>query len=134
MRAFFQFLIDCYVSLHRAEGLGLTIASAMSAGIPAIATGWSGNLEFMTADNSVLVPYELRDVGPDAAPYPADAIWAEPDRHVAASSMRALFEQPDLATRLGGRGRDDLTPLAAHGAGAEWLVQRYQDVTQTRIF
>ena len=88
----------------------------------------------MTADNSVLVPYELRDVGPDAAPYPADAIWAEPDRHAAASSMR-----PSSSSRTSRRASvvvvaDDLTPLAADGAGAEWLVQRYQDVTQTRIF
>jgi glycosyltransferase involved in cell wall biosynthesis len=132
IRAFFQ-LLDCYVSLHRAEGLGLTLASAMAAGVPTIATGWSGNLEFMTADNSVLVPYDLRDVGPGAAPYPPEALWAEPDVHAASDAMRALFDDRSLAARLGARARSDLAPLATHGAGADWLVERYEHVTGTRI-
>ncbi len=51
---------DCYVSLHRSEGLGLTMAEAMACGKPVIATGYSGNLEFMTQDNSHLVPYDAR--------------------------------------------------------------------------
>src|SRR4029077_11730951 len=100
MRALFQ-LIDCYVSLHRSEGLGLTLASAMAAGTPAIATGWSGNLEFMTADDSILLPYKLVEVGPEAAPYPANAWWADPDLDAAADAMRGLFDRPDLAENLG---------------------------------
>ena len=48
--------LDAYISLHRSEGFGLTCAEAMAAGIPTIATGYSGNLEFMTAQNSLLVP------------------------------------------------------------------------------
>jgi glycosyltransferase involved in cell wall biosynthesis len=47
-------LCDCYVSLHRAEGFGLTMAEAMALGKPVIATGYSGNLAFMTAENSYL--------------------------------------------------------------------------------
>ena len=42
-------LCDCYVSLHRSEGLGLTMAEAMGLEKPVIATGYSGNLDFMTA-------------------------------------------------------------------------------------
>ena len=38
---------DCYVSLHRSEGLGLTMAEAMYFGKPVIATAYSGNLDFM---------------------------------------------------------------------------------------
>ncbi len=41
-------LCDCYVSLHRSEGLGLTMAEAMALGKPVIATAYSGNLDFMT--------------------------------------------------------------------------------------
>ena len=47
---------DAYVSLHRAEGYGLTMAEAMRIGKPVIATGYSGNLQFMNARNSLLVP------------------------------------------------------------------------------
>ena len=52
-------LCDAYVSLHRAEGFGLCLAEAMFLGKPAVATGWSGNLDFMTPENSCLVSYRL---------------------------------------------------------------------------
>ena len=55
---------DCYVSLHRSEGLGLTMAEAIACGKPVIATGYSGNLEFMDEASSYLVPYDLVEVPP----------------------------------------------------------------------
>src|SRR5205823_13077520 len=39
---------DVYVSLHRAEGFGFPLAEAMWLGKPVIATGYAGNLDFMT--------------------------------------------------------------------------------------
>ena len=42
---------DCYVSLHRAEGLGFGMAEAMLLGKPVIATNYSGNLEYMSTSN-----------------------------------------------------------------------------------
>ena len=84
---------DCYVSLHRSEGFGLTMAEAMHLGKPVIATGYSGNLDFMTAQNSYLVNYELVPIGDDAPPYPADGVWAEPDIDHAAALMRHAFEE-----------------------------------------
>ena len=59
---------DAYISLHRAEGTGLTLSDAMAHGKPVIATGWSGNTDFMNVANSYPVDYELvrleRDIGP----------------------------------------------------------------------
>ena len=111
---------DCYVSLHRSEGLGLTMAEAMAAGRPVIATGHSGNLEFMDAGNSLLVPVrELRPVGGDSPPYPADALWAEPDLDAAARLMREALERPDEMARLGERARADvLARFSLERAGA----------------
>src|SRR5213076_1122404 len=83
---------DCYVSLHRSEGFGLTMAEAMYVGKPVIATGYSGNLDFMTPHNSYLVDYEVVAVGEGAAPYPAHAEWAEPSVEHAACLMRHVFE------------------------------------------
>ena len=128
MRAFFQ-LIDCYVSLHRSEGLGLTLASAMAAGKPAIATGWSGNLEFMSAEDSILCPYELVEVGPEAAPYPANAWWADPDLDAAAGAMRRVFDQPDLAARLGANGRARFATSFRAAAAGPWFVDRFNALT-----
>ena len=81
---------DCYVSLHRSEGLGLTLAEAMALGKPVIATGYSGNLHFMTPDNSYLVDYTLSAVPPACGPYPTTARWAAPDLGHAARLLRMV--------------------------------------------
>ena len=81
---------DAYVSLHRAEGFGLSLAEAMLLGKPAIATGYSGNLQFMTPANSWLAGYELTPVGEGVEIYPPDALWAEPDLDHAAALMREV--------------------------------------------
>ena len=77
---------DAYVSLHRAEGFGLGLAEAMALGKPVIATGWSGNMEFMTTHNSCLVDYRLVPVGDSEYVHAANCEWAEPDVGHAASS------------------------------------------------
>lgn len=100
---------DCYVSLHRAEGHGITLAEAMALGKPVIATGYSGNLEFMTPTNSYLVDYTLARVGKDADMYPADGTWAEPDLDHAATLMRQVWERPDEARATGERARREVT-------------------------
>ena len=43
---------DGFVSLHRSEGFGRLLAEAMLMGKPVIATAYSGNVDFMTAENS----------------------------------------------------------------------------------
>ncbi|WP_217616751.1 glycosyltransferase [Cellulomonas sp. GbtcB1] len=81
---------DCYVSLHRSGGLGLTMAEAMAWGKPVIATRYSGNLQFMTDANSYLVDWKPTPVPADAAPYPAGSTWADPDLAHAARLMREV--------------------------------------------
>jgi hypothetical protein len=99
---------DCYVSLHRSEGFGLGMAEAMYLGKPVIASGYSGNLDFMTEENSLLVDYRLVPVGPGAPPYPADGEWAEPDVEHAAKLMRLVFDERDAAVALGERAAEDI--------------------------
>src|SRR5262249_11849697 len=50
---------DCFVSLHRSEGFGRGTGEAMFLGRLAMATAWSGNLDYMTNENSLLVDYGL---------------------------------------------------------------------------
>ena len=113
---------DCYVSLHRSEGLGLTMAEAMYFGKPVIATAYSGNLDFMTEGNSYLVPFKMTEIGPDAEPYPADKQWAEPDLDAAAAVMREVYERPEGATdgagarpRTSGATTRPRRPVSAQG-------------------
>ena len=99
---------DCYFSPHRSEGFGLTMLEAMSLGKPVIATAYSGNLDFMTPDNSFLLGYRLTTLERDYGPYMRGASWADPDLDEAARLLRAIVEQPDEAHRRGDAARRQL--------------------------
>jgi glycosyltransferase involved in cell wall biosynthesis len=108
---------DCYVSLHRAEGFGLTMAEAMCLGKPVIATRYGGNLEFMNDRNSWLVDYEMTAIQPGCYPYPPSGSWADPDVGQAARHMRTVFEDSEEVRDRARRGQQDLrerhSPLVA---------------------
>ena len=104
---------DCYVSLHRSEGFGLTLAEAMALGTPVIATGYSGNTDFMTARNSYLVEWTPTRVGPECEIYPAEGSWAEPDLDHAAELMRRVWKRPQEARAKAERAREDIHRLYA---------------------
>jgi glycosyltransferase involved in cell wall biosynthesis len=108
---------DCYVSLHRSEGLGLGMAEAMALGRPVIGTGWSGNMDFMNPDNSFPVPFTFVPVSREQhryqeshdALYPSgSAMWTEPDTDEAARMMRQLFDQPETGRALGAAAASDI--------------------------
>ena len=113
---------DCYVSLHRAVSFGLSIAEAMFLGKPAIATGYSGNLEFMTSENSYLVDYELGPIGSGAPSDMPAAVWARPNIDHAARVMREVFDGRDVALERGRRGAAYLRARhSPHLAGRQML-------------
>lgn len=126
MRALVQ-LIDCYVSLHRAEGFGQTMAEAMMAGRPVIATAHSGNLQFMHDENSFLVPHELVVVG-TGTPYPATACWAEPDVHEAARLMRHVITDDEHRRDVSRRAAVDIERTNGFATSAGWLQDRFQQL------
>jgi glycosyltransferase involved in cell wall biosynthesis len=99
---------DCYISLHRAEGLGLGLAEAMYLGKPTIATGYSGNTEFMNKQNSVLVPFDMVQVPLGAYPNSEGQIWAEPRIFEASRSMKKIAVDKSIAVALGGKAALDI--------------------------
>ncbi len=96
---------DCVVSLHRSEGFGLTLAEAMDLGKPVIATAYSGNTDFTRSDNSFLVDYELRPVGPGCEPYDPEQFWADPDPESACEQMRLVYENQELRQQRAAAGQ-----------------------------
>lgn len=113
---------DAYVSLHRAEGLGLGLLESMMLGTPAIATGYSGNMDFMDDTNSLLVDYELVMVrGSDRGSYAEHKIghgqmWAEPSVETAARHMVRLATDRVFARELAAAAQASAT---ATRTGAE---------------
>jgi glycosyltransferase involved in cell wall biosynthesis len=93
---------DAYALLHRAEGFGLPLAEAMAAGIPVVATGWSGNMDFMTHENSCPVRFHLREVTDPQGKYAAsEGEWAEAEVEHAAELLEALAACPDYGREIG---------------------------------
>jgi glycosyltransferase involved in cell wall biosynthesis len=87
-------LSDVFISLHRSEGYGINLADAIARKTAVIATGYSGNLEFMDPRFETLVPYELVAVT-EYAGYKLKSVWAEPDIEWAAMKLKEFYNNAD---------------------------------------
>jgi glycosyltransferase involved in cell wall biosynthesis len=128
---------DAMVSLHRSEGLGLHLMEAMSLGRAVVATGWSGNMDFMTEENSVPVPCILVPVDPLHPHYQVERsrpgqVWAEPDVDVAARMLRRLFEEPAWRIELGGRAAKDMDARRRESARAATFAELEERLSASR--
>lgn len=99
---------DVYFSPHRSEGFGLTLLEAMALGKAVIATNYSGNVDFMTPENSYPLDYRLVPLTRDYGPYMRGAVWAEPDLEHAARLVRQVVEHPEEAAARGAVARADV--------------------------
>jgi hypothetical protein len=115
---------DCLVSLHRAEGFGRGPGEAMRLGRGALATGWSGNLDFMDEYNSMLVGYELIPVAPGDYPQSDGQMWAEPDVEHATSLARWAIDNPADFRKIVRRGFDDVIMKMGNRAVGLRMLQR----------
>ena len=122
---------DCYLSLHRGEGFGMTMGEAMLLGKPVIATNYSGNVDFMTPENSYLVDYRIVPLTRDYGPYMRGFVWAEPDVAQAAQYIREVALDRSAADEKGLRARRDMeaSRLPAH-TGAR-MRERLETIRST---
>lgn len=107
---------DCFMSLHRSEGFGLAVAECMYLGKPVISTDWSATSEYLHEGNGCPVRYALRTLERNHGPYMKGSRWAEPDTEHAAEWMRRLFEDRELAARLGAAARAQIEELFSPSA------------------
>jgi hypothetical protein len=117
-----------YVSLHRSEGYGLTCAEAMALGTPVIATGYSGNLDFMNDDNSFLVDYDLIPVKDSTGTYEVDARWADPKIDSAIEKMRKVYLDKKLASKVGQAGQESIRAAINLGTASEFVKTRLSEI------
>ncbi len=110
----FQRMADVYLSLHRAEGYGLNIHEMLEIGTPVIATGWSGNMDFMLRyPHAIAVPFKLVPYSDPTFQYQGEGLyWAEADIEATASALRSLKKCWDAARGCTGR-RMGIAPVAA---------------------
>jgi len=123
---------DCYVSLHRAEGFGLTMSEAMYYGKPVIATAYSSNMEFMNVGNSFPVKYELLTTAEDYGAYPKGSVWAEPDVDHAATLMQYVFNNYQAAQAVGDRAAKEISSLLSPPTVGKKIRSRLEFIMKTR--
>ncbi|WP_029008558.1 glycosyltransferase [Azospirillum halopraeferens] len=110
---------DAYVSLHRAEGFGLTVAEALAFGRPVIATACPGMAPLLSDAWSFPVPGRPVTLERAEGCYPAGTVWTEPDLDAAAALMRAVRGDPGAARARGRRAADHVrATLSPHAVGA----------------
>jgi glycosyltransferase involved in cell wall biosynthesis len=116
---------DCFVLPSRGEGWGRPYVEALASGIPVIATGWSGQMDFLHNQNSYLIDYKL-------APTPANTEfeifaghrWAEPDVDHLRALLRHVYTHRAEAREKAAAGRQEMvenydrTVILAH-----WLKE-----------
>lgn len=106
---------DVFLSLHRSEGFGLSIAGALLAGTPVVVTGWSGNMDFADLPGTYPIGFTLVTPQADQAQYNlAGAVWADPDEGEAAAILADL-SRPSPSDRVA-----ISAAATAHFAPAAW--------------
>lgn len=101
---------DVLLSCHRSEGFGLHLAEAMALGRCVLATDWSGNTDFMTETNSVLLPSTPKRVDDPDGIYPRskDDVWAEVDFFEAARALKTIAADPAKREKLAHQAQADM--------------------------
>jgi glycosyltransferase involved in cell wall biosynthesis len=125
-------MADCFVSLHRSEGFGLGLAEAMLLGKPVIATGYSGTLDFMNRENSLLVDYKIVEITEDRPIYTKGNFWAEPSIDHAAALMREVYEHQDEANERALSAQPQIQRLLSIEAAGQRMRERLAQIEATR--
>lgn len=90
---------DVFVSLHKAEGYGINLVDALAQGTRLIASDYSGNLDFVSEENSYLVPGRITNFRKKYGPYFLSSRWFEPSVQSAAALMARAFHADKLYER-----------------------------------
>ena len=115
---------DCYVSLHRAEGLGLTMAEAALLAKPVITTAYSGVLDFLNDKTALMVGHSMTTITHDRPPFQKGWRWADPDLVEAANHMRWVRAQPLLARQIGLRAKESVAKALDPAKQGQWIADQ----------
>jgi glycosyltransferase involved in cell wall biosynthesis len=127
---------DCYVSLHRGEGWGYPLFDAITHGKPAIATGFSGPLDYLSSSAARLVRFTLAPVRQRYVYYAPQMHWAEPDVDDASRLMREVFadrlQERERAAAVAASIRDAYSPERVGALARNRLLTLLRDHNRRR--
>jgi glycosyltransferase involved in cell wall biosynthesis len=122
--------VDCFVFPTRGEGWGLPIIQAMSMGLATIATNFSGNVDFLTAENSYLIPIEGVEPLPDGSPYgnSPNKSWAVLSVERLSSYMLYASRNVQQTKAVGRRARRDVIAQYSEDVIGEVVLERLRQI------
>jgi glycosyltransferase involved in cell wall biosynthesis len=123
---------DCYVSPHRSEGFGLTVAEAMALGMPVIATDYGGTADFVTEEVGFPLRYRLVEVDRNHGPYAKGSIWADPSREHLQALLRSVVMNPGGAAERGRRARSHMLKGYSAAAVGRRIAERLAAIAPGR--
>lgn len=91
--------VKALISLTRGEGFGLPTLEAAAAGLPVIATGWSGHTDFMGLGKYIRVDYTLKEVHPsriDGRIFVKGTRWAEVNEDDFKHKVKKFKDSPSI--------------------------------------
>jgi GT2 family glycosyltransferase len=121
---------DCFVLTTRGEGWGMPILEAMACGLPAIATNWSAQCDFMNVGNAY--PLAVDGLVPAVAkcPYYKGFRWAQPSYWDLRRRMRHVYSNQGEARAVGERASREALSRWTWDNAASWIIDRLDDVTR----
>jgi len=84
------------------------MAEAMYFGNPVIATNYSGNLQFMNAENSFLVDYTMSAINATNTNYDSNTVWSDPNIEHAAKLMQLVKENGESVQKTALKGQETI--------------------------
>jgi glycosyltransferase involved in cell wall biosynthesis len=123
---------DCYLSLHKSEGWGFGMIEAMNLGVPVLATAYSGNMDFCSAETAWLVDYVETSL--ELGEYifvRKGSRWAEPDVASAAAQLRALYDHPKERQAKALAAQDRVRAQFSRDAIAKRYGERLREILAT---
>jgi len=123
---------DVYVSAHRAEGWSMPIWEAMLRAMPVVATGFSGNMVYMTEENSFPVKFSMSQVTMSHPHFDSTMKWADINEDELSEKMRYVFDHRKEAREVGLRGRAHLEKRFSLGNSSHMFEGAVSDFIQSK--
>lgn len=124
---------DAYLMPSRGEGWGIPAIEAIASGLPVIATGWGGQMEYMNPETEWLLPYELRPIPAEAcreAALFAGQMWAEPDSDALRRFMRQVRDGGADVARRAEKARQRIREKYDVEAVAAQVAERVAEISR----
>tara|TARA_R100000008_G_C3578811_1_gene167029 strand:+ start:405 stop:1778 length:1374 start_codon:yes stop_codon:yes gene_type:complete len=87
--------VKCMISLTHGEGFGRPLLEATMTGLPVIASGWSGHLDFLDRDSSMLLNGQMVQI-PNSMVWEnvliAESRWFQVNEKTSSSAMRFAYD------------------------------------------